>query len=64
MQNEFFYEVISPQGQPVMETTIECRYPPSQELRMLEAGFTIRIHGRKLTKANIRKEAERANPRR
>ena len=55
MQNEYPYEVISPLGQPVMEATIECRYPPAQELRMLEAGFTIRIYGRKITKAEIRR---------
>ena len=64
MQNEYPYEVISPLGQPVMEATIECRYPPAQELRMLEAGFTIRLYGKKLTKTDIRKEADRVNTRR
>ncbi len=64
MNNEYPYEVISPLGQPVMEATIECRYPPAQELRMLEAGFAIRLYGKKLTKTDIRKEADRVNTRR
>ena len=58
------YQVFSPLGHLVMESTEECRYPKDTELRMLEAGFTIRLHGKKLTKTDIRKEADRANPRR
>ena len=52
------YQVFSPLGHLVMESIEECRYPKDTELRMLEAGFTIRLHGKKLTKTDIRKEAQ------
>lgn len=50
------YQVIGPTGQPMMEAPENCRYPRRIELAMLEAGYTIRLHGRKLTKSEIRKE--------
>lgn len=52
---EYPYHVISPLGHPVMEATADCRYPAEQELRMLDAGFTIYFYGKKLTKTDIRK---------
>lgn len=50
------YEVIGPDGQPKMSAPVSCRYPRRVELQMLEAGLTIRLHGKKLTKTEIRKE--------
>lgn len=50
------YQVVSPSGQPVMEAPESCRYPRRIELDMLDAGYTIKLNGRKLTKAEIRKE--------
>ena len=58
------YEVFNPQGQLVMYSPAECRYPAKIELEMLEAGYIIRLHGKRLTKTEIRKEADRANTRR
>ena len=55
---EYPYQVFSPLGHLVMESTADCRYPKDTELRMLEAGFTIRLHGKKLAKTDIRKEAQ------
>lgn len=60
---DYPYQVYSPLGQLVMEAPADCRYPKDTELRMLEAGYTIRLHGKRLTKADIRKEANSANPR-
>lgn len=54
---DYVYKVYSPLGHLVMESTADCRYPKDTELRMLEAGFTIRIYGRKITKADVRKRA-------
>lgn len=53
------YQIINPSGQLVMEAPENCRYPRRIELDMLEAGYTIKINGRKLTKAEIRKEVGR-----
>ena len=50
------YQIISPSGQPMMHAPESCRYPRRIELDMLDAGYTIRLHGRKLTKAEVRKE--------
>ena len=43
------YEV-SRHGQVLMYGPLECRYPPELELQMLDAGYVIRVHGKKLTK--------------
>lgn len=56
---ELPYQVINPSGQPVMESPESCRYPRRIELDMLDAGYTIKLNGRKLTKSDIRKEVGR-----
>ena len=53
------YLVINPQGQPVMEAAESCRYPRSVELGILEAGYTIKLNGKRITKSEIRKEVKR-----
>lgn len=55
---DYPYEVISPSGQPLMEATESCRYPRRIELDILDAGYTIRLNGKKLTKTEIRKEVK------
>lgn len=52
------YQVFNSQGQPVMAALESCRYPRRIELDMLEAGYTIRLHGRRITKTDIRKEGK------
>ena len=53
---EFPYEVFNPSGQKIMIAPEGCRYPQRIELDMLEAGYTIRLHGKKITKTELRKE--------
>ena len=54
---QYPYEVIPPAGQPGGVSALEsCRYPRHIELSILEAGYTIRLHGKKITKTELRKE--------
>ena len=53
------YEVIPPTGRDGGTIApASCRYDPKTELSLLEAGYTIRLHGKKITKTEIRKEAQ------
>lgn len=54
---EYPYEVIPPPGKSGgMVAPESCRYPRHVELSILEAGYTIRLHGKKITKTELRKE--------
>lgn len=54
---QYPYEVIPPPGQAGGVSAPEsCRYPRHIELSILEAGYTIRLHGKKITKTELRKE--------
>ena len=53
---DYPYQVFGPDGDGKMEASESCRYSRKIELDMLEAGYTIRLHGRKITKAELRKE--------
>lgn len=53
---DFSYEVFNPDGQKVMIAPESCRYPRHIELDILEAGYTIRLHGKRITKTELRKE--------
>ena len=39
-----------------MAATENARYRRKRELELLEAGYTIRLNGRKITKTEIKKE--------
>lgn len=52
---DFPYQVFSPQGVCLMHAPESCRYSRRVELSILEAGYTIKLHGRKITKTEIRK---------
>lgn len=52
------YEVFAPSGQVIMVAPESCRYPRHIELDLMEAGYTVRLHGKRLTKAEIRKEVK------
>lgn len=57
---DFPYEVIPPAGQLGGVVAPEsCRYPKKIELSLLEAGYTIRLHGKRITKSEIRKEVNK-----
>lgn len=55
---EYPYEIINPSGQAVMHAPESCRYPRRIELDILEAGYSIRLHGKKITKMELRREAK------
>lgn len=58
--HDFNYQVISLlSGNVIMEAPESCRYPPRVELSLLEAGYTIKLNGKKLTKAEIKKRGDR-----
>lgn len=52
------YQVFNPAGQGILEAPEHCRYPRKIELSLLEAGYTIWLHGKRITKTEIRKEAK------
>ena len=59
------YEVIPPPGQlGGVDAPESCRYPRHIELDMLEAGYTIRLHGKRITKTDLRKEVSQRKSRR
>lgn len=50
------YTVTNPDGDLVLQAPESCRYPKLLELALLEAGYTIRFHGIRLTKTMLRKD--------
>lgn len=56
---EYPYQVIPPSGQlGGLIAPESCRYPRTTELSLLEAGYTIRLHGKKITKTELRLRKE------
>lgn len=49
------YEVFNAAGQCILGAPEHLRYPRKIELSILEAGYTIRLHGKKITKTEVRK---------
>ena len=56
--DKYPYKIYDAVGEIVMQSAADCRYPKTVELAMLEAGYTIRLHGKKLTKTDIRREKD------
>lgn len=52
---ELPYQVFNDTGQRVLHAPESCRYPRHIELDMLEAGYTIRLHGKRITKTELRR---------
>lgn len=51
---EYPYEVIPPPGQPGgLEAPESCRYPKETERSLLDAGYTIKLNGKKITKKEV-----------
>lgn len=50
------YQIFNASGQRVMHAPESCRYPRKIELSILEAGYTIKLNGRKVAKTEIRKD--------
>lgn len=52
------YQVFDSSGRQVLDSDTRCRYPRAVELSLLDAGYTVKIDGKKLTKTEIRKGAD------
>ena len=53
---DYPYTVTNPSGEIVLQAAESCRYPRLVELALLEAGYSIRLRGKKITKTETRKE--------
>ena len=54
---EYSYRIAPPPGQlGGLIAPASCRYSRETELSLLEAGYTIRLHGKKITKTELKKE--------
>ncbi len=53
---DYPYTVTSPSREIVLQAAESCRYPRLVELALLEAGYIVRLHGKKITKTETRKE--------
>ena len=53
---DYPYTVTNPAGEIVLQAAESCRYPRLVELTLLEAGYIVRLHGKKITKTETRKE--------
>lgn len=52
-KERFDYTVHNPAGELVLQAPESCRYSRQVELELLAAGYTIRLHGRKITKKEL-----------
>lgn len=56
---ELPYQVFNPDGVGIMQAPEKCRYPRRIELSLLEAGYSIRLNGKRITKTELRKEGKK-----
>ena len=49
------YQVFDSSGRLVLDSDVCCRYSRTVELSLLDAGYAVKIAGKKLTKTEIRK---------
>lgn len=52
---ELVYEVYDPAGRCVLGAPECCRYSRRVELQLLEAGYSIRLRGRRITKNEVKR---------
>lgn len=48
--------VYNPAGELVLQAVESVRYPRRVELDLLGAGYIIRLHGKRITKAELKRE--------
>lgn len=53
MEYEYPYKVYR-DGKPILSAAESCRYPKEVELDLLENGYTIRLHGKRITKKEVK----------
>lgn len=54
---EYPYKIYNPAGELVLQAPESCRHPKLVELALVEAGYSISLNGRKLTKTALRRSA-------
>lgn len=54
--DEYPYKVINSEGVQVLEAKESCRHSKAVELHLLEHGYTIKLHGRKITKKEVNRD--------
>ena len=54
MEDKYPYKVYDRYGECVLEAAESCRYPKEIERSLLEHGYTIKLHGKKITKKEIK----------
>lgn len=47
------YKVYDRNGRAVLAAPLECRYPKEIERSLLEAGYTIKLNGKRVTKKEV-----------
>lgn len=52
--DEYPYKVINSEGQQVLEAKESCRHSKQVELDHLENGYTIKLHGKRITKKGVK----------
>ena len=52
MEDKYPYKVYAPEGHLVLQSAV--RHPKPVELDHLENGYTIKLHGKKITKKEIK----------
>lgn len=51
--NKLNYRVYDSKGRLMMAATLPCRYDRETERNIIQAGYTIKIDGKKLTKKEV-----------
>ena len=54
MDDKYPYQIWDPYGKLVLQAAADCRYSKETELGLLEHGYTIKLHGRKITKKEVK----------
>lgn len=53
MTMDYPYQIYDRYGTPVLQAKEECRYPKEIERGLLEHGYTIKLHGKRITKKDV-----------
>ena len=61
MADSFPYIVTNPAGEVVLQAAEGCRYSRRVELALLDAGYTIRLGGKRLTRKELAQHAAKPN---
>lgn len=54
MDDKYPYKIYDRYGKLVLQTTEACRYSKETERSLLEHSYTIKLHGKRITKKEIK----------